>query len=62
MADRPRELFPDGTAAWQCVYSSIPSLDPTGRCQACRTMGWTTALNALVIAFDGRLSAAHQRG
>jgi hypothetical protein len=37
---------------------AIMSLDPTGKGQARWTSRWKTALNALDITFDGRLSAA----
>jgi hypothetical protein len=38
--------------------NTIMSLDPTGRGKIRWTMRWKTALNAVDITFDGRLSAA----
>ncbi|PWI10409.1 IS256 family transposase [Streptomyces sp. NWU339] len=55
-----RGHFPNETAALQCVYMAIMSLDPTGKGQARWTMRWKTALNAFDITFDGRLSAARR--
>ncbi|GGW70217.1 IS256 family transposase [Streptomyces xantholiticus] len=59
-AVKARGHFPNEQAALKCVYMAIMSLDPTGKGQARWTMRWKTALNALDITFDGRLSAARQ--
>lgn len=60
LIDEARGHFPNEQAALKCVYMAIMSLDPTGKGRARWTMCWKTALNALDITFDGRLSAARQ--
>ncbi|MFE0063388.1 IS256 family transposase, partial [Streptomyces sp. NPDC059003] len=46
-------------AALKCVCLAVMSLDPTGKGRKRWTTRWKRALQAFDIAFDGRLSAAH---
>jgi putative transposase len=59
-AVRARGHFPNEAAALKCVYLAIMSLDPTGQGRRRWTMRWKPALNAIEIAFEGRLSAGRR--
>jgi transposase-like protein len=54
-AVKARGHFPNTDAAIKCVYLAIMSLDPTGRGRQRWTNRWKPALNALTIAFPGRI-------
>ncbi len=56
-AVKARGHSPSEQAALKCVCMAIMSLDPTGTGRTRWTMRWKPALNALEIAFDGRLAA-----
>jgi transposase-like protein len=57
-AVRARGHFPTEMAALKCVYLALMSLDPTGKGRTRWTMRWKAPLNALQIAFEGRLAPA----
>ncbi|MFH9016437.1 IS256 family transposase [Streptomyces sp. NPDC017943] len=59
-AVRARGHFPNEAAAHKCVYMAVMSLDPTGQGRKRWTIRWKPALQALDIAFDGRLSAGRR--
>ena len=59
-AVKARGHFPNEAAALKCVYMAIMSLDPTGTGRRRWAIRWKPALNAFVIAFDGRLSAGRK--
>jgi putative transposase len=52
-----RGHFPTEQAAMKVLYLTLCSLDPTGKGKARWSNRWKAALNALDIAFDGRVSA-----
>ncbi|MGH9088017.1 MAG: IS256 family transposase [Acidimicrobiales bacterium] len=54
-AVRSRGHFPTETAALECVYMAIMSLDPTGIGRQRWSNRWKEALNAFTIAFPGRM-------
>ena len=54
-ATRARGQFPSEQAALKCLYSTIRSLDPTGRGRRRWMNRWNTALNAFAITFGDRL-------
>nr|AHX39384.1 hypothetical protein wt6.7 [Streptomyces sp. WT6] len=58
-AVRARGHFPSEAAALKCIYLAVMSLDPTGKGRKRWTTRWKRALQAFDIAFDGRLSTAH---
>jgi hypothetical protein len=47
-------------AALKHLYSTVVSLDPTGRGRRRWTNRWKAALNAFDTAFDGRVSAGRK--
>jgi transposase-like protein len=51
-----RGHFPTEQAALKCVYLAIMSLDPTGKGRKRWVNRWKAPLNALEIAFPGRLT------
>jgi putative transposase len=53
-----RGHFPNEQAALKVLYLTVLSLDPTGKGRTRWTNRWKPALNALDMAFDGRISAA----
>lgn len=52
-----RGHFPNEQAALKILYLTVVSLDPTGRGRVRWTNRWKPALNALDMAFQGRISA-----
>ncbi|MGW2190585.1 hypothetical protein ACWC0D_32730, partial [Streptomyces sp. NPDC001719] len=58
-AVRARRHFPSETAALQCVYLAVISLDPTGTRRKRWTSHWKQALQAFDITFNGRLTHNH---
>ena len=52
-----RGHFPTDQAALKVLYLAVVSLDPTGKGRQRWTNRWKAALNALDIAFDGRITA-----
>jgi len=52
-----RGHFPNEQAALKVFYLTTMSLDPTGKGRVRWTNRWKPALNALDMAFDGRVSA-----
>jgi transposase-like protein len=52
-----RGHFPNEQAALKVLYLTTMSLDPTGKGRVRWTNRWKPALNALDMAFDGRVSA-----
>jgi putative transposase len=59
-AVKARGHFPNEQAALKCVYLAVMSLDPTGTGRKRWMMRWKPALNAVEIAFDGRLAAGRK--
>ncbi|MFI6209030.1 hypothetical protein ACIBAI_21915 [Streptomyces sp. NPDC051041] len=57
-AGRTRGHFPAEAAARECVYTTLMSPDPTGKGRKRWTVRWKAPLNALQIAFEGRLTPA----
>lgn len=55
-----RGHFPTEQAAMKVLYLALCSLDPTGKGKARWSNRWKAALNALDIAFDGRVSAGQR--
>jgi putative transposase len=55
-----RGHFPTEQSALKVLYLAICSLDPTGRGKARWSNRWKAALNALDIAFNGRVSAGRR--
>lgn len=55
-----RGHFPTEQAAMKVLYLTLCSLDPTGKGTARWSNRWKAALNALDIAFDGRVSAGRR--
>ena len=55
-AVKARGHFPTEAAAMGCVYMAVMSLDPTGRGRQRWLNRWKPALNALTIAFPGRIT------
>ncbi|ONH60457.1 hypothetical protein CcI49_11550 [Frankia sp. CcI49] len=55
-AVRARGHSPSEEAALKCLYLVTRALDPTGRGRARWMIRWKPALNALAIAFEGRLT------
>jgi transposase-like protein len=55
-----RGHFPTEQAALKVLYLTVCSLDPTGKGRARWSNKWKAALNALDIAFDGRVSAGRR--
>lgn len=55
-----RGHFPTEQAALKVLYLALCSLDPTGKGKARWSNRWKAALNALDIAFDGRVSAGRR--
>ena len=51
-----RGHFPNEAAALKVLYLTVLSLDPTGKGRTRWTNRWKPALNALDMAFDGRIS------
>jgi putative transposase len=56
----PRGRFPNEQAALDCVYLAVLALDRTGRGTKRWITRWKPALNAVDLAFDGRLSAGRR--
>ena len=54
-ATRARGHFPNEQAALKCLYLVVCSLDPTGKGRKRWSNRWKPALNAFVIAFEGRI-------
>jgi putative transposase len=52
-----RGHFPNEQSALKILYLTVMSLDPTGKGRVRWTNRWKPALNALDMAFDGRVSA-----
>ncbi len=55
-AVKARGHFPTETAALECIYLALMSLDPTGRGRQRWTNRRKPALNAFTIAFPGRMT------
>jgi putative transposase len=55
-----RGHFPTEQAALKVLYLTVCSLDPTGKGRTRWSNKWKAALNALDIAFDGRVSAGRR--
>jgi putative transposase len=57
-AVKARGHFPSEQAALKCVYLAVMSLDPTGKGRKRWSNRWKGALNALTIAFPGRIMSS----